>query len=97
MFCHPEVVSGERGVKYAVHRLVHPAVHYDGQCNLHMTGRMHTMQRVTLFAAKTLIWAGATPLLTAFSRPKFCGVAPARHAGSVTVFRPRAGIGECEA
>src|SRR6266851_5116537 len=30
--------------------------------------------------------AGATPLLTAFSRLKFCGVAPARHAGSVTMF-----------
>jgi hypothetical protein len=39
--------------------------------------------------------AGATPLLTASSRPKFCGVAPARHAGSVTVFWPRAGVREC--
>ena len=44
-----------------------------------------------MHAAKTLGWAGATPLLTAFSRPKFYGVAPARHAGSVTVFSPRAG------
>lgn len=43
-----------------------------------------------MHAAKTLGWAGATPLLTAFSRPKFCVVAPARHAGSVTVFWPRA-------
>jgi hypothetical protein len=34
--------------------------------------------------------AGATPLLGAFSRPKFRGIAPARHAGSVTVFWPRA-------
>ncbi len=41
---------------------------------------------------KTLKRAGATPLLTAFSRPKFGGVAPARHAGSVTVFCPRAGV-----
>jgi len=41
-------------------------------------------------AGKTLGWAGATPELTAFSRPKFFGVAPARHAGSVTVFCPRA-------
>ncbi len=49
-----------------------------------------------MHAAKTLGWAGATPLLTAFSRPKFCGVAPARHAGSVTVFCPRAGVGECK-
>jgi hypothetical protein len=32
-----------------------------------------------MHAARTLGWAGATPLLTAFSRPKFCGVAPARH------------------
>ena len=62
MFCHSEVVSGERGVKYAVHRLVHPAVHYDGQCKLHMTRRMRTTQWVTLYVAKTVIWAGATPL-----------------------------------
>jgi hypothetical protein len=48
-----------------------------------------------MHAAKTLGWAGATPLLTASSRPKFCGVAPARHAGSVTVFWPRAGVGKC--
>ena len=30
-----------------------------------------------LHAGKTLGWAGATPLLTAFSRPKLSGVAPA--------------------
>jgi hypothetical protein len=47
-------------------------------------------------AGKTLKRAGATPLLTAFSRPKICGVAPARHARSVTVFCPRAGVGECK-
>ncbi|HSY33383.1 MAG TPA: hypothetical protein VLA42_15460 [Verrucomicrobiae bacterium] len=35
--------------------------------------------------------------MTAFSRPKFRGVAPARHAGSVIVFCPRAGIRECKA
>jgi hypothetical protein len=49
-----------------------------------------------MHAAKTLGWAGATPLLTAFSRPNQSGVAPARHAGSVTVFWPRAGAGECK-
>ncbi len=43
-----------------------------------------------LHAGKTLGWAGATPLLTAFSRPNQSEVAPARHAGSVTVFCPRA-------
>ena len=43
-----------------------------------------------MHAGKTLERAGATPLLTAFSRPKFCGVTPARHAGSVIVFCPRA-------
>jgi hypothetical protein len=43
-----------------------------------------------MHAAKTLGRAGATPLLTAFSRPNQSGVAPARHAGSVTVFWPRA-------
>ena len=45
-----------------------------------------------MHAGKTLGWAGATPELTAFSRPKFFGVAPARHACGVTVFRPRAFI-----
>jgi predicted transcriptional regulator len=43
-----------------------------------------------MHAVKTLGWAGATPLLTAFSRPTQSGVAPARRAGSVTVFWPRA-------
>ena len=43
-----------------------------------------------LHAGKTLRWAGATPLWTAFSRPKFPRVAPAHHAGSATVFCPRA-------
>jgi hypothetical protein len=43
-----------------------------------------------LHAGKTLGWAGATPLLTASSRQKVCGVAPARHRGTVTVFCPRA-------
>ena len=33
-----------------------------------------------MHAGKTLGWAGATPELAAFSRPKFFGVAPARHA-----------------
>jgi hypothetical protein len=49
-----------------------------------------------MHAAKTLRWAGATPLCAAFSRPKNRGIAPARHAGSVTVFWPRAGVGECK-
>jgi hypothetical protein len=31
-----------------------------------------------MHAGKTLGWAGATPLLGAFSRPKFRGIAPAR-------------------
>lgn len=43
-----------------------------------------------MHAGKTLRRPGATPLLTAFSRPNQIGVAPARHAGSVTVFWPRA-------
>jgi len=53
---------------------------------------MRESKAMTLHAGKTRERAGATPLLTAFSRPKFHGVAPARHAGSVTVFCPRAGI-----
>ena len=39
-----------------------------------------------MHAGKTLGWAGATPLLTAFSRPKFCGVAPARPSSSGPCF-----------
>ncbi len=31
-----------------------------------------------MHTAKTLGWAGATPLLGAFSRPKLRGIAPAR-------------------
>ena len=58
---------------------------------------MRNAKAKNLHAGKTLRWAGATPLLTALSRPKFCGVAPARHAGSVTVFWPRAGVCECKA
>jgi hypothetical protein len=57
---------------------------------------MRNAKAKNLYAGKTLRWAGATPLLTALSRPKFCGVTPARHAGSVTVFWPRAGVGECK-
>ena len=33
-----------------------------------------------MHAGKTLGWAGATPELTAFCRPKFFRVAPAHHA-----------------
>jgi hypothetical protein len=51
---------------------------------------MRKPKRTDLHAGKTLRWAGATRILTAFSRPKVLGVAPARHAGSVTVFCPRA-------
>src|SRR5882724_2380556 len=43
---------------------------------------------MNLHAGKTLNWAGATPLWTAFSRPNQSGVAPARHAGSVTRVLP---------
>ena len=43
-------------------------------------------------AGKTLGWAGAPPLLRAFSRPKLRGVAPARPEQLGAVFCPRAGI-----
>ncbi len=46
-----------------------------------------------MHAAKTLGWAGATPLLTAFSRPKLRGVAPARPEQRGALFWPRAGMG----
>ena len=45
-----------------------------------------------MHAGKTLGWAGATRILGAFSRPKFCGVAPARPEQLGAVFCPRAGI-----
>lgn len=51
---------------------------------------MRKTKATALHAGKTLGWAGATPFWTAFSRPKFFGVAPARHAVSVIVFCPRA-------
>jgi len=44
-----------------------------------------------MHAAKTLGWAGATPLLTAFSRPKYRGIAPARPEPLGAVFWQRAG------
>ena len=46
-----------------------------------------------MHAGKTLGWAGATPLLGAFSRQKYRGVAPARPEQLGAVFCPRAGIG----
>jgi hypothetical protein len=46
-----------------------------------------------MHAAKTLGWAGATPLLGAFSRPKLRGIAPARPEQLGAVFWPRPGIG----
>jgi len=47
-----------------------------------------------MHASKTLGWAGGgTPLLGAFSRPKFRGIAPARPEQLGAVFCPRAGIG----
>ena len=52
--------------------------------------QMHKSKAKILHAGKTLGGAGATPLWTAFSRPNSCGVAPARHAGSMTAFCPRA-------
>jgi len=39
---------------------------------------------------KTPDWAGATPLFWLSAAQKVRGVAPARHAGSVTVLCPRA-------
>ena len=42
---------------------------------------------------KRLNRAGATPLFGGPSAQKFHGIAPARHAGSVTVQWPRARIG----
>jgi hypothetical protein len=46
------------------------------------------MRKVT--QKKAPDWAGATPLFRLSAAQKVRGVAPARHAGSVTVFCPRA-------
>lgn len=46
-----------------------------------------------MHAGKTLGWAGATPFGTAFSRPKFFGVAPGRPEHLGAVFCPRAVVG----
>jgi hypothetical protein len=45
------------------------------------------MRKVT--QKKTPDWAGATPILTAFSRPKSRGIAPARPEPLGAVFCPR--------
>jgi hypothetical protein len=46
------------------------------------------MRKVT--QKKAPDWAGATPLFRLSAAQKVRGIAPARHAGSVTVFCPRA-------
>lgn len=43
-----------------------------------------------MHVGKTLRRPGATPPWPAFSRPKFGGVAPGLHRGTVNVFCPRA-------
>jgi hypothetical protein len=53
---------------------------------------MRKAKAKNLHAGKTLGGAGATPLLGACSRPKLCGVAPARPEQPGAVFWPRAGI-----
>ena len=52
------------------------------------------MRKVT--QKKSPDWAGATPLLTVFSRPKFGGVAPARHELLGAMSCPRAVAGQCK-
>src|SRR5690348_706548 len=49
---------------------------------------MRKTKATDLHAGKTLRWAGATPLRTAFSRPKICGVAPARPEQLGAMFLP---------
>jgi hypothetical protein len=53
--------------------------------------------KTKIASEKTKNWAGATPLLTAFSRPNQSGVAPARPEQLGAVSWPRAGIGERKA
>ena len=56
--------------------------------------RMSDITDGTVTLKKRLNQAGATPLFGGPSAQKFRGIAPARHAGSVTVFWLRAGVGE---
>ena len=53
--------KGERSAKYLVHRHVHRGVHLKGQRNSRVMRRMATKRWFTLYAAKSLNWAGATP------------------------------------
>jgi predicted transcriptional regulator len=76
-------------MKDAVHSAVHRSVHLFGERKLLGDLRLRITRRLILDMGKTPDWAGATPLLTAFSRPNQSGVAPARHARSVTVACPR--------
>jgi hypothetical protein len=57
--------------------------------------QMRKAKAKKLHAGKTPGWAGATPLLGAFSRPKYRGIAPARPEQLGAMFCPRAGIGAC--
>jgi hypothetical protein len=54
--------KGERRAKCSVHRHVHCGVHPNGQPNLRVSRRMRTKRWFTFYAAKSLNWAGATPL-----------------------------------
>ncbi len=57
--------KAERGTRCSVHRHVHRGVHLNGQPNLRVSRRMRTKRWFTLYAAKSLNWAGATPLFDA--------------------------------
>jgi hypothetical protein len=69
-------VLGERDANRLVHPHVHRGVHLGSEPNCRNAMRMHMMRRVILYVAKALNRAGATPLLTAFSRPRFVGSLP---------------------
>jgi hypothetical protein len=86
--------AGEEGRNYLLQVRLHQLLHLVMRISLWKSQEINDTGMGKVTQKKTLEWAGATPLLTAFSRPKFCGVAPARHRGTVTVFCPRAGVGE---
>ncbi len=54
---------------------------------------METALKGKVTVEKRLKRAGATPLLGAFRRPKFRGIAPARPEQLEAVYWPRAGVG----
>lgn len=73
-----------------LHSIQHDKLHRLEVVNCGKRNEINAERPRSRNAAKNSDEAGATPLLTAFSRPNQSGVAPAHHQATVTVFSPRA-------